>query len=372
MLRVYIYFLDLASVQSRNEVSFLSKEVPMYGSKVVRVILSFFVFTAAIIFAGFDLFTPAKAAGVTQQHVADYDGDGKTDFTVVRTSGASAQAIWYVGTQAGVFSAQPWGIGSDFFLGNGDYDGDHKTDIAVWRQGTQGFFYILQSSDGTVRALPFGITGDDPTVEGDYTGDGKADPAVYRDGTNSGDRSYWYYLASSGPLVGQIVGTQWGQSADRPAPGDYNGDHKNDFCVMRNAGGQSAVYYEHDGTGGGDVPGPTNVTFWGFSSDDIVPGDYDGDGKTDIAVVRATGGALNWYIRNSGNGSFTGITWGLSSSDVLAHGDYDGDGRTDVAIWRPSATTGETGFYYNGTMVGVGARQWGLPGDYPSANSNFH
>lgn len=316
-----------------------------------------------------------SAGNTLQQHVADYDGDGKTDFTVVRNTGGGSggQITWFVGPATGGFTAQPWGISTDFFLAGGDYDGDHKTDITVWRQGTQGYFYILQSSNSTIRAVPFGQTGDDPTVEGDYSGDGKTDPAVYRDGASTGAQSFWYYLASSGPLNGQIVVTQWGQNGDFPAPGDYNGDHKNDFCVQRNSGiNGAAVIYEHDGTGGPDVAGPTTATFWGYPTDVIVPGDYDGDGKTDIAVVRSNAGAINWYIRNSSNGSFTAIPWGLNGPDSPTQGDYDGDGRTDVAVWRTSADPSANAFYYNGTLTGVGARQWGLQGDYPVANYNTH
>lgn len=337
-----------------------------------RAIILILVLIGAGLTGGGIMSVPTGAAGIELQHIADYDGDGRTDFTVARpTGGPNDQVIWYVGPNIGGFAAQPWGIGLDILLAGGDYDGDNKTDITVWRSGAQAFFYILNSSDSTVRAIPFGITGDDPTVEGDYTGDGISDPAVYREGASAGQRSHWYYLASSGPLSGQIVVTQWGQFRDFPAPGDYNGDNKNDFCIMRDDGNGNAVFFEHDGTGGGDVPSTPTVTFWGRSSDRIVPGDYDGDGKTDIAVVRF-GGNFNWYILNSSNGSFTAITWGLSAVDQTAQGDYDGDGRTDVAIWRPSPTPGETGFYYNGTTAGPGARQWGLEQDVPVANYNFH
>jgi len=74
---------------------------------------------------------------------------------------------------------------------------------------------------------------------------------------------------------------------------------------------------------------------WGLGTDVPVPGDYDGDGKTDIAVWRGEEGT--WYIVQSSNGTEQRKLWGASYApyfDVPALGDYDGDGKTDIAVWR--------------------------------------
>jgi len=84
-----------------------------------------------------------------------------------------------------------------------------------------------------------------------------------------------------------------------------------------------------------------------------VPGDYDGDGKTDQAVRRTSDNV--WYIRLSTTGQMSTYNWGLAS-DIAVPADYDGDGKTDIAVWRPSdgiwyivlSSTGQPDYRYFG------------------------
>src|SRR5229473_4462420 len=71
-----------------------------------------------------------------------------------------------------------------------------------------------------------------------------------------------------------------------------------------------------------------------------ITGDYDGDGKPDMAIFRPSDGT--WFILLSSTNYTTSIAkaWG-TSGDIPLSGDFDGDGKTDLAIYRPS-----TGMWY--------------------------
>jgi hypothetical protein len=318
--------------------------------------------------------TPAPcSAAAPAQHVFDYNGDGKTDYVVTRNTGGgpTGQITWFTKLNGGAESTFPLGLASDFFLG-ADFDGDGKTDITVWRPGAPGTaaFYILQSMTGTLRIVSFGQSGDDPAVIGDYSGDGKADPAIYRAGANAGDKSTWWYLPSSGPNANIQVPVIWGQNGDFPAPGDYDGDGKADFAIQRNSGGGQGRFYFLLATGA-----TPNTVVFGRPSDNIVPGDYDGDGKTDIATVRGSGsGTYEWWILPSSTGIAPSqpIIFGSTASDFVCQGDYDGDGKVEPGIWRASAAPGTSSFYSLTPTGAASVFQYGANGDFPVANSNSH
>lgn len=294
----------------------------------------------------------------------DFNGDGRSDYVVVRNvgGGASGQIRWFYNfSGGGATVAKDWGLASDFFISE-DFDNDNVDDIAVWRPGaaTVAAFYILNSATLTARVEAFGQTGDDPTVVDDYNNDGAADLAVYRGGAAAGDPSTWFYRTTPG---GPVAYVPWGQSGDFPAPGDYDGDGSADFVIQRNAGGGQARFWFRFANGMQDT------AIFGTPTDVIVPGDYDDDGKTDLAVVRGVGGLIHWFYDPSSTPGVQVVqnVWGNSASDFPTQGDYDGDGRTDLAIWRSGAF-----WVYNLQGGGISTFNLGVAGDYPVANFNVH
>ena len=72
-----------------------------------------------------------------------------------------------------------------------------------------------------------------------------------------------------------------------------------------------------------------------------VPGDYDGDGKADLAVFRPDSdlvpGAAQWLIPLGGGGAINRPFGAGGGRDLPAPGDYDGDGKADLAVFRPES-----------------------------------
>jgi hypothetical protein len=109
-----------------------------------------------------------------------------------------------------------------------------------------------------------------------------------------------------------------------------------------------------------------------LSNDLVVPGDYDGDGKTDISVVRegtTSTSNLVWYILRSSDSGLTAVSFGITGTDLTVQNDYDGDNKTDIAIWRNS---NGTFFVLRSTDGVLTSAQWGLPNDFPVAAYDTH
>jgi hypothetical protein len=284
----------------------------------------------------------------------DYDGDGKADAALFRLTNGTftvRRSSNYAVT------TQQFGVQGDIQV-PGDYDGDGRTDYAVFRQGqTNGTFFILNSSNNSFSAIQYGLATDQPVVR-DYDGDGKADLAVVRrtPGTGGNPGTLTWYIAQSGS-GGATRAVQFGFDTDTPAPGDYDGDGRFDIAVYRGNPGQPATFFVQQSSLG------FRAVQFGLGGDLVVPGDYDGDRKTDFAVLRQ-GTQFVWYVLRSSNNSILSVQWG-AKPQLSAQADYDGDGTTDFATYDPNTAS----FYILRVAGGVLQIRLGQNGDYPVANN---
>ncbi len=166
----------------------------------------------------------------------------------------------------------------------------------------------------------------------------------------------WYVKVST---TGNPGGEIRGQVRSLNGRSDFNGDGLSDIAVVRtvngaapdNAANQWYVLDSADGT--------VSLQTMGSSGDINVQGDYDGDGVSDVAMFTPATG--NWQIRQSETGGTVNIRFGLNG-DVPVVGDFDGDSVNDLAVFRPS-----DGNWYvsRSSDDAVTTTRWGLAGDRP-------
>ena len=179
---------------------------------------------------------------------------------------------------------------------------------------------------------------------------------------------YWYTLLNnSGTTSVQPFGDA---AVDFIVPEDYDGDGKDDIAIWR--------------------PGATG-TFWIFQSstntavahafgqdgdDPAVVGDYDGDNKADVTVFRCPpeggpDGQCFFFYRgtlNNPGGNITYVPWGFGvDTDFFPYvGDLDGDGKNDFCLQREHPTTAGAGQFVllKSSNLGTEFINWGFSTDF--------
>lgn len=292
---------------------------------------------------------PALTMSLGQQCIAgDFRGDGIYSFACNKSNNGD----WIVATTDGDYgSYETWQNGlrpglpvSQCFAG--DFNGDGKTDITCYT-GSQ-WQMALSTGTGWTGGWAGGPSLPTPTANcltGDFDGNHQTDLAC-----NSGNSNSWSISLSNGSGWTPVV---WESgSITVPAlyqyqyplsgycrPGDFNGDGKTDIaCFLDNA------WKVMVSTGNG-----WDTTFAAGGPETTVPiyqksvfGDFNGDGKTDIACY----GWGSWNVGlSTGSGwdmpSWTGGPYTQQAAQECFVGDFSGaDGKTDI-ICRQGASWGE-------------------------------
>jgi len=122
-----------------------------------------------------------------------------------------------------------------------------------------------------------------------------------------------------------------GTDPDSVAVGDFNGDGKLDLAVANEGSGNVSVLL---GNGHGTFQAAVDYGA-GTDPDSVAVGDFNGDGKLDLVV--ANGGSNNISILlGNGDGTFqAAVNYGVGSGSVptsVAVGDFNGDGKLDLAV----------------------------------------
>jgi len=266
----------------------------------------------------------------------DFNGDGKTD--LAHLCCFDTMAVW-LSHGDGTFTVttfQPW---PDYWIQagtwqTGDFNGDGKTDLAhlccfgsmaVWLSLGDGSFTVTTFQPWSDYWIQAGTW-----EAGDFNGDGKTDLAHLCCSNNAaiwlsrGDGSFDVSVVEPWPGYGVRTGS-W-------ETGDFNGDGKTDLAHL------CCPNYSHTwlsrGDGSFDVATFGPWPGYGIYTGSWETGDFNGDGKTDLAHVCCADYAHTWLA--VGNGSFDITTfqpwpgYGVLTG-LWRTGDFNGDGKTDLA-----------------------------------------
>ena len=325
-----------------------------------------------------------KPASVT---VGDFNSDGKSDLATANYFGNSVSVL--LGTGTGSFgTATNFTVGTGpFSVTVGDFNGDGKSDLTTANFNSNNVSVILNTTPkitiapgtnpvegGTVGTfiisldtpaptggivVNFNTTGSTATILADYSftagtnitavtantftiaagaTTATLNVVAVSDAVNDPNETVKVNLTSGGDyILGANSSTSFNPATNfsvgnRPysvTVGDFNGDGKSDLAVANFYNNNVSVLL---GTGTGSFGTATNFSV-GAGPLSVTVGDFNGDGKSDLATANLYSNNVS-VLLGTGTGSFgtaTNFSVGAVPYSVTV-GDFNGDGKSDLAV----------------------------------------
>ena len=269
---------------------------------------------------------PNNLYGYNGVVVGDFNGDGKLDLIILLNN----DIYLLPGNGDGSFQApvqvEPNTNLSFTGVVTADFNRDGKPDLAAYSVGN--LYLILGNGDGTFQP-PAAITTNGSysnillalDLNGDANPDLVAGLVVF---LGNGDGTFQAPVSYSPSNLG---------GPGLLAAGDFNGDGLPDLASV--TWEQVQVFLD---SANGTLGAPHNSALAFLNGNAAVTGDFNGDGKIDLAYASFTQNAVALAFGN-GDGTFQYTAWQDGSQfttdsqpNWLVAGDFNGDGRTDLAV----------------------------------------
>jgi RHS repeat-associated protein len=307
----------------------------------------------------------------------DFNGDGRTDyFTIPRISGRDYNSTdqWqlYTTNQGGQsFHMECQGYLTDGFKGieiaDGDNDGKDDiyfhTETSKYEENEFGVFityynnYIYHQFDGNSLMIDsvydyqvgFRNAGCQTLID-DFDGDSKTDFIFLDENKNFGD----FFLSTDANKAG--ISKPNFNTPDKVMMVDFNGDGKKDIMVIKKDTFCKIYTYDDATKSFITIYNPSGVgfpTYWHR----IFPGDFNGDGKTDLLTWNTQG---QWNVDYSTGTTFTSLATSnvpilqtidpdySSVDNNYTIADFNGDGKSDILeFYFNSDNTKTINIYYS-------------------------
>ena len=231
----------------------------------------------------------------------------------------------------------------------GDFDGDGDLDVLMLREDARWDLLQIDGRDATFTTGVLRLTGGlfEQFHAGDFDGDGRADLAVY-------DTSAGEWQVSLTETDGSFRALSNWQTLGRDRSwvnsrvGDFNGDGRADIAIQENTYGK---WYFMQSTGSAFA-----TASWGDAVNiniqyaAIETGDVNGDGRDELLQLNSETG---YWLVGFVNDEATFETWARWTTEAawtnVLVGDFDGDGRADIAAQTGTPTGNRDGVWYVAT-----------------------